>query len=147
MPWFPDFLNAVELVRTETRAAARSDPVAQYFTALNSGDASALESVWPGDVVVYDPRAGEVHGHRQLRRFVNQSKSWLAERGARIETVAATSVGGRAVVEMVAHLADNGRAVAWPVAVVAQSADDLSMEFRTYCSQWPVDARRHIRPP
>jgi hypothetical protein len=21
------------------------------------------------------------------------------------------------------------------------------MEFRTYCSQWPVDGRRHVRPP
>ena len=124
-----------------------ADPVAQYFTALNQGDASALETVWPGDVVVYDPRAGEVHGHRQLRRFVSQNRSWLAERQARIETVAATSAGGRAVVELLAHLADDGRQLAWPVAVVAESPDDLSIEFRTYCSQWPVDGRRHVRPP
>jgi hypothetical protein len=33
------------------------------------------------------------------------------------------------------------------VAVVAESSDDLSMVFRTYCSQWPVDGRRHLRPP
>jgi ketosteroid isomerase-like protein len=147
MPWFPDFIAAVELVRAQTRATAIADPVAQYFTALNKGDTSALEAVWPGDVVVYDPRAGEVHGHRQLRRFVNQNKSWLAEHGARIETVAATCAGGRAVVELLAHLADDGRQVAWPVAVVAESRDDRSMEFRTYCSQWPVDGRRHVRPP
>src|SRR5438046_1844565 len=49
MPWFPDFVGAVELVRRQTRAAARADPVAQYFTALNEGDTSALETVWPGD--------------------------------------------------------------------------------------------------
>jgi ketosteroid isomerase-like protein len=146
MPWFPDFIAAVELARMQTRAAAVADPVTQYFTALNTGDASALESVWPGDVVVYDPRAGEVHGHRQLRRFVNQNKSWLAEHGARIDTVAATCAGGRAVVELLAHLAEDGRQVAWPVAVVAESRDDLSMKFRTYCSQWPVDGRRHVRP-
>jgi ketosteroid isomerase-like protein len=147
MPWFPDFIAAVEMVRAQTRTAARADPVAQYFTALNEGDTSALETAWPGDVVVYDPRAGEIHGHRQLRRFVNQNKAWLAEHDAHIDTVAATSAGGRAVVELLAHLTDDGRQLAWPVAVVAESLDDLSMEFRTYCSQWPVDGRRHVRPP
>jgi SnoaL-like domain len=30
---------------------------------------------------------------------------------------------------------------------VAESPDDSSVVFRTYCSQWPVDGRRHIRPP
>ena len=35
----------------------------------------------------------------------------------------------------------------WPVAVVAESHDDVSVVFRTYCSQWPVDGRRHLRPP
>ena len=35
----------------------------------------------------------------------------------------------------------------WPVAVVAESADDRSVAFRTYCSQWPVDGRRHVRAP
>jgi hypothetical protein len=33
------------------------------------------------------------------------------------------------------------------VAVVAESTDDLSVVFRTYCSRWPVDGRRYIRPP
>jgi ketosteroid isomerase-like protein len=148
MPWFPDFANAAELARTQIRAAGRADPVAQYLTALNRGDAGALETVWPGQVVIYDPRAGEIRGHRQLQRFVNQNRSWLRERHARIETVAATCVSGRAVVELLAHLADDdGRELAWPVAVVAESPDDRSVVFRTYCSQWPVDGRRHVRPP
>ena len=147
MPWFPDFVAAVELVRRQTRVAARADPVAQYFAALNKGDTSALETGWPGDVVVYDPRAGEIRGHRELRRFVDQNKSWLAERHARIERVAATRARGRAVVELLAHLTYDGDQLAWPVAVVAESPDDLSAEFRTYCSQWPVDGRRHVRPP
>ena len=145
MPWFPDFVAAVELVRRQASDTARADPVAQYFTALDEGDTAALETVWPGHVVVYDPRAGQVQGHRQLRRFVGRNKSWLAERRARIETVASTRAGGRAVVELLAHLADDGRQLAWPVAVVAESPDDLSIEFRTYCSQWPVDGRRHVR--
>ncbi len=147
MPWFPDFVSAVELARRQTRAAGLADPVGRYFAALNKGDTHVLETVWPGEVVVYDPRAGEVRGHRQLRRFVSRNQSWLAERHARIETVASTSSGGRAVVELLAHLAGDGPELAWPVAVVAESPDDLSVVFRTYCSQWPVDGRRHLRPP
>ena len=119
----------------------------QYFSALSEGDTHALETVWLGEVVVYDPRAGEVRGHEQLRRFVRQNQAWLAGRRARIETVAATCVGGRAVVELLAHLGDDGRELVWPVAVVAESPDDRSVVFRTYYSQYPVDGRRHLRPP
>ena len=152
MPWFPDFTSAVELARLQTRTAGQADPVAQYFAALNEGDPRALETVWPGEVVIYDPRAGEIRGHKQLRRFVHQNQAWLAERHAQIETVASTVVGGRAVVELLAHLAPDGRTgdgqdIAWPVAVVAESPDDQSVVFRTYCSQWPVDGQRHLRPP
>ncbi len=147
MPWFPDFVNAVELARSQTRTAGRADPVGRYFSALIKGDVHALEAVWPGEVVVYDPRAGEVRGHRPLRRFILANQAWLAERHTRIETVASTCAGGRAVVELLAHLDDDGRELAWPVAVVAESPDDRSVVFRTYCSQWPVDGRRHLRPP
>ena len=48
MPWFPDFVAAVELARLQTRAAGQADPVGQYFAALNKGDTHALETVWPG---------------------------------------------------------------------------------------------------
>jgi hypothetical protein len=177
MPWFPDFYGAVELARKQTRAEGLADPVAQYFTALNNGDTRVLETIWPGEVVVYDPRAGEIRGHRQLRRFVHRNQAWLAQRHARTETVASTRVGGRAVVELLVYLdgphqgSDDQRGddqrgddqrgddqrgddhggddhqLAWPVAVVAESPDDLSVVFRTYCSQWPVDGRRPVRPP
>ena len=147
MPWFPDFVSAVELARRQTRAASQADPIGQYFTALNNGDAHLLETAWPGHVVVYDPRAGEVHGHRHLREFVEQNQAWMAEHRARTETVAATHSGDRAVLELLAHLTVDGQAVTWPVAVVAEFPDDLSVVFRTYCSQWPVDGRRHLRPP
>src|SRR5580700_9693881 len=146
MPWFPEFASAAELVRTQTRAAGQADPVGLYFKALSTGDAHALETVWPGEVVVYDPRAGEIRGHRQLRRFVSRNQSWLAEQYARSETVASTCADGRAVVELLAHLGSDGE-LAWPVAVVAESPDDRSVVFRTYCSQSPVDGRRHIRSP
>jgi len=147
MPWFPDFVGAVELARLETRAARRTDPVARYLTALDRGDTGALESVWPGEVVVYDPRAGEVRGHRQLRRFVRHNAAWRAEHHVSTEVVASTRVDGRAAVELLAHFALEGVELAWPVAVVAESHDDSSVVFRTYCSQFPVDRRRHLRPP
>jgi limonene-1,2-epoxide hydrolase len=146
MPWFPDFANAMELARQQTRAAGQADPVRQYVTALNNGDARALEAVWPGEVVVYDPRAGEVRGRRQLRNFVSTSQSLLARRHARVDTVAATVAGGRAVVELLAHLDGDGQEQLWPVAVVAESRDDRSVVFRTYCSVLPVDGHRHTRP-
>jgi len=53
----------------------------------------------------------------------------------------------RAFVELLAQLSDGGRETVWPVAVVAESPDDRSVVFRTYCSQLPVDHRRHVRPP
>src|SRR5690348_18002382 len=84
MPWFPDFVSAVELARKQTRAAGHTDPVGQYFSALNSGDTRVLETAWPGEVVVYDPRAGEVRGHRELRHFVSRNQAWLAKHHAQI---------------------------------------------------------------
>jgi ketosteroid isomerase-like protein len=147
VPWFPDFVSAVELARRQTRAASQADPVGQYFAALNQGDARLLEDAWPGEVVIYDPRAGEVRGHRQVRQFIHRNLSWLAGLHARTETVASTAAGGRAVVELLAHVDHDGRELAWPVAVVAESPSDLSVLFRTYCTQWPVDGRRHLRHP
>jgi ketosteroid isomerase-like protein len=147
MPWFPEFTSAVELARSQTRAAGQADPVGQYFTALTKGDTHALETVWPGEVIVYDPRAGQIRGHRQLRRFVHQNQTWMAEHHARTQIVASTYADGRAVVELLSHVHHDGQDVAWPVAVVAESPDDRSVVFRTYCSQWPVDGRRHLRPP
>jgi limonene-1,2-epoxide hydrolase len=147
MPWFPEFVSAAESARTQAREQGRADPVAEYLRALDTGDSGGLEFVWPGHVVVYDPRAGEVHGHAELKTFVRRNTAWLASRHARVETTASTAVGRRAVVELVAHLDEDGPAVEWPVVVVADCPDDRSVVFRTYCSQWPVDGRRHVRPP
>src|SRR4051812_17716120 len=145
MPWFPDFVNAVHLARRETQTAGRADPVSQYFTALEQGDVGALETVWSGTVVVHDPRAGRVTGHANLSRFVRKNQDWLAAHRVRVETIASTRVEGRAVVELLAHVADGSRSLAWPVAVVAESSGDASVEFRTYCSQWAVDHKRRLR--
>src|SRR5262249_53318439 len=147
MPWFPDFAGAVELARSQTRAAGEADPVGQYFAALNRGDSRALEDVWPGEVVVYDPHAGEVRGHRELRQFVRRSASLLAERRTRVETVASTVVANRAVVELTAHQMVDGRHIEWPVAVVAESLDEWSVVFRSYLCRRSIDGHGHVRPP
>jgi len=147
MPWFPEFANAAALVRLQTQAEGRADPVRQYLAALNEGDERPLETAWPGEVVIYDPLAGEVHGHRQVRQFIRHNQSWLAGVHAHAETIASTVAGGRAVTELLAHLDPDGRELSWPVAVVAESPDDRSVIFRTYCSPWPRDERRHLRAP
>ena len=109
MPWFPDFVNAVELARRQTRAAGQADPVGQYLTALRQGDTHVLETVWPGQVVIYDPRAGEVRGHRHVRQFVSQNELWLAGMNRRTQTVASTAADGKAVVELVVRLTQEDR--------------------------------------
>jgi hypothetical protein len=110
-------------------------------------DTRAFETTWPGHVVILDPYAGEVRGHRHLRRFVHASHAFLAERLVDVERVASTSAGRRAVVELEAQLNLDGEPVTWPVAVVAQSTGDQSATFRTYGSQWPVVGGRPIRAP
>jgi ketosteroid isomerase-like protein len=147
MPWFPEFASAAQLAREEVRDEGLADPVGEFLAALREGDPRILEAVWPGEIVIYDPQAGEIRGHKQVREFIRRNLSWLAGLHARAETVAATRSPGRAVVELLTRLDHDGRELAWPLAVVAESADDRSVVFRTYCSQWPVDELRHVRPP
>lgn len=96
---------------------------------------------------MHDPRAGRVSGHPELRAFVKRNQDSLAEHQARIETIASTRVDGRAVVELPALVSQGREMIDWPVALVAEFPDDRSVVFRTCCSQWPVDGRRHVRSP
>jgi len=147
MPWFPEFASAVELARLQDRAAGQSDPVAQYLRALETGDPRILENAWPGDIVIHDPLAGQIRGHRHVREFVRHNRSWLGGLNLRTETVASTASGRRAVVELLAHLPGGGPGLLWPVAVVAESPDDRSVVFRTYCRPWPITGPHQVRPP
>jgi limonene-1,2-epoxide hydrolase len=147
MPWFPEFSTAIELARRDARARDQADPVAQYLQALDDGGSAALERAWPGQIVVHDPRAGEIRSHHELEAFIRGNKAWMAAHHARIEVVGSITAGACAVVELLAHVEHEGGEVAWPVAVVADALDETSVDFRTYCSQLPVDGRRHVRPP
>ena len=146
MPWFPDFVGAVELARRQTRAAGQADPVGQYFAALNQGDAHTLETVWPGEVVIYDPRAGEVRGHRQVRQFV-ELQPVLAWPGGSLMPrpwPPPSPAGGRWWSCWRTCPTTGG---SWPGRWRWGVTDSPSVVFRTYCSQWPLDERRHLRPP
>jgi hypothetical protein len=125
----------------------QADPVAQYLDALNKADAHDLETAWPGQVVICDPLAGEVRGHRQVHHFIRSNRSWLGDLKARTEQIASTANGKRAVVELLAHLDVDGLEVAWPVSVVAESPDEDSVTFRTYCHPWPLSGPHRVRPP
>jgi hypothetical protein len=41
MPWFPDFVSAMELARRQVRAAGQADPVAQLAAARVYDDVEA----------------------------------------------------------------------------------------------------------
>jgi ketosteroid isomerase-like protein len=145
MPWFPEYVSAIELARRETRVAGQADPITQYLTSVTRGDTGAVEDVWPGQVVVYDPHAGEVRGHRQLRRFVRDSRAALAQRRARIDTATSIVAGNRAVVELMVHLGGEEKDLEWPVAIVAESPDDRSVVFRSYFNRRALDGLPHVR--
>jgi hypothetical protein len=147
MPWFPDFVAAIELARADSQATELADPAGQYMRAIEQGDVRSLESIWPGKIVIDDPRVGRVRGHHRLREFVRHNQVWLSEHHATTEAVATTRAETRAVLELVAYVDHDGERFGWPLAVVAEARNETSVLFRSYCTQWPVDGRHHIRPP
>jgi SnoaL-like domain len=140
MPWFPEFASGLELARSLTRAAGQADPVSQYVAALNEGDTDVLETAWPGEVVVYDPRYGEIRGHKRLRQFVRNSQSWLAERHARVETVSCTAAGNRAVVDCV-RCGNRDLPPQAGIGVYERGPDGLLAAARTYDDVEPPESR------
>jgi hypothetical protein len=75
MPWFPDFAAATELARRDSRSVGRADPVTQYLHAIEEGESRTLKSIWPGKIVIEDPRAGTIEDRKQLQRFVRDNRA------------------------------------------------------------------------
>jgi limonene-1,2-epoxide hydrolase len=145
MPWFPELALAAELARKQNRETGHTDPVGLYLAALNSGTVHDLEEVWPGEIILDDPQAGEIRGHRRLQRFVRDSRSMLASRHARINRHGSLVDGERAVIELTVDLTSDGREISWPVAIVAESPHEWSVIFRSYYR--PLDGSHEARPP
>jgi hypothetical protein len=72
MPWFPDFVSAVELVRRQTRAAGQTDPVGQYFTARTEATGAACH-----ERVTRLPGAG-AQDRGQARTLFAQTMGYVA---------------------------------------------------------------------
>ena len=58
MPWFPDFVSAVELARRQTRSVGLADPVQRYFNALETGRTHEPEEIWPAKWPFTTPARG-----------------------------------------------------------------------------------------
>lgn len=126
MPWFPDFVSAVELARGQTRAASLADPVGQYFTALNKGDPThwrmcgRVRWCFTIPALMRFAVTGSCGGSSAAT-----CPGWPACTPARRPWPRHVSAAGPWL-NFWPTLDHNGRVLAWPVAVVAESTDDLS---------------------
>ena len=78
MPWFPDFVGAIELAKQQTRSRGQADPVAEYFGALQSGARPRPGNGVAGRRGDLKPGAGEVRGHHQLGSSSGRiNRGWL----------------------------------------------------------------------
>ena len=94
MPWFPDFVGAVELARLQTRTAGQADPVGQ-----DAGDVEAVVSTFAPDGYFRGP-FGPDHTHRgatELRSFF--ARCFSAGGGIRLQHCMVTDDGVRCALE------------------------------------------------
>lgn len=149
MPWMPEVFTApiAEALR-EQEAAGVNDAVA-YYEGIMAGEPDALVRSFAGDPVLDDPRVGYVDGARRLRAFANGTADWLRERDAVVESEALTLTATRTVEEVTLHLlADDGRRVELPVAIVSDRNPDRTLKaIRVYHSMWPLTGEHGVRSP
>ena len=94
-----------------------------------------------------DPIWGRVDGEAGFAGYRKASAAFLAERRARVKTVATTVDRARAVGEYDVELTVDGRTFVLPVAAVAEPRPDETPWVRVYHSQWPLLGRHVVRPP
>ena len=149
MPWMPEVFSApiAESLRAE-EAALRNDAV-PYYEGILAEEPDALIRSFAGEPRVSDPRLGYVEGARELLAFVSGTADWLRERDAVVENLALTRTLTRTIEEVVLRLlADDGRRVELPVAIVSDRNPDRTLKtIRIYHSMWPLTGGHRVREP
>jgi len=133
----------------DEEATSTNDAVPYYEGILADEPDALVRSFAARQPVLDDPRVGYVEGTRELRAFATGTAEWLRERDAVIENVALTRTPSRTVEEVVLNLlADDGRRVELPVAVVSDRNPDRTLKvIRVYHSTWPLTGEHRVRPP
>jgi SnoaL-like domain len=152
MPWMPEVFTAPLSAtrRTQDEEATSTNDAVPYYEGILADEPDALvRSFAARQPVLDDPRVGYVEGTRELRAFATGTAEWLRERDAVVENVALTRTSARTVEEVVLNLlADDGRRVELPVAVVSDRNPDRTLKvIRVYHSTWPLTGEHRVRPP
>jgi hypothetical protein len=152
MPWMPEvFTTPLAAARhaQDEEATSTNDAVPYYEGILVDEPDALVRSFAARQPVLDDPRVGYVEGTRELRAFATGTAEWLRGRDAVIENVALTRTPARTVEEVVLNLlADDGRRVELPVAVVSDRNPDRTLKvIRVYHSTWPLTGEHRVRPP
>lgn len=129
-----------------TKTDAVREIARDFYRVLTELDAGTL-GVLAGDepLRVDDPVFGRWEGDSFAERF-EVCRRWLVERSASFAEDALTVSDGRAVQEFTLFLAERGRDIELPVAVVAEDSAGL-VSARVYHSTWPLTGRHEVRPP
>ena len=152
MPWMPEvFTTPLATARSaqDEETTSTNDAVPYYEGILADEPDALVRSFAARQPVLDDPRVGYVEGTRELRAFATGTAEWLRERDAAVENVALTRTPARTVEEVVLNLmADDGRRVELPVAVVSDRNPDRTVKMvRVYHSTWPLTGEHRLRPP
>src|ERR671921_1089167 len=152
MPWMPEVFSApiAAARRAQEAEATSTNDAVPYYEGILADEPDALVSSFAAhQPVLDDPRVGYVEGTRELRAFASGTAEWLRERDAAVENVALTRTPARTVEEVVLNLmADDGRRVELPVAVVSDRNPDRTVKMvRVYHSTWPLTGEHRLRPP
>jgi len=132
----------MERATTDTAREVARD----FYEVLLQEDAGTLGALARGPLIVDDPLFGRWDGDGFAERF-DTCAQWLGSRSAAFTRDALTLSNERAVQEFTLYLAEDGRDVVVPVAVVAEPQDDGGMAVRVYHSTWPLTGTHHVRPP
>jgi hypothetical protein len=144
MPWLPELFTAPALAGIWEDARRRRMELVPFFVGVLTGETGALVESFASEPELHHPVRGRIKGAAAFARFVEETRSWLQERGATAEDLEFTIVRGRGVEESVLHMGD----VHLPVAI-ASDKDERGriVEQRMYFSGWPLTGRHALRPP